>query len=141
MTNSSSLTLGTTALHVDADVELASASRGDQRFVYDHAQGLGGKIGFKRTAVHRDFSGANCNANAGDGSLAAASAKKFRNFCHINQIEILRCKLLDVLFDVRERGGLLRRVGMLVTRVNFKLGQQDAAKTILGNHALDGVGD
>src|SRR5882757_1492472 len=45
------LAVGTAALNIDADVKLAGHGRGGQRLGDDHAQRVGGEIGFERASV------------------------------------------------------------------------------------------
>src|SRR5688572_14695826 len=83
MANCAGLAAWAAASDIDADVKLAGAIRHRQRLHHDGTQDVCWKISFKSAAIDRDFAGAICKADAGDGSFAASCSEKFlKFFCH-----------------------------------------------------------
>src|SRR5260221_5976492 len=66
------LAVGTAALDVDADVELAGGGGGGERLGGEHPEGVGGGKGLERASLDGELSGGRGDAGPGDTGLLPA---------------------------------------------------------------------
>jgi hypothetical protein len=81
MPDGSSLTVQPTAVDGDAGIKFVSSASRGQRLSHYHAHGFNRKVILEGAAINGDFATAGGEPNAGNRSLAAASAQVLRSLC------------------------------------------------------------